>query len=286
MQTIKLKIGQKDRKQANNDFLESSIIKEIIPEIEFYRFEELTPEEVQPEYADFESFFEDFVDEKPKVRKKQEKKFDKPSFVAYFTISNLNKPIDINLEKVKKIEYEREELQKQVQEAYDKGFEDGQQATQMALTEEFNKLENWVRRIDKVTDELIKEFSNKIRELKNAIVPISIEVAEQILRAEVKIKPELVENQIAKALEIIDNEKIFNIRLNPDDIEILEKIQSNLLSHPKLEGVEIIPDPTISQGGCIIETEVGQIDATFQSQLNKIQTLLSNVITSVEEDDV
>ncbi len=286
MQTVKLNIGKKDRKKTNNDFLESSIIKEIIPEIEFYRFEELTPEEVQPEYNDFESFFEDFVEQKPKIKKKPEKKHDKPSFVAYFTISNLNKPIDINLDKVNKIEFEREELQKQVQEAYDKGFEDGQQATQMALAEEFNKLEDWVRRIDKVTDELTKEFSKKIRELKNAIVPISMKVAEQILRAEIKAKPELIENQIAKALEILDNEKIFNIRLNPDDIEILEKVQSSLISHPKLEGVEIIPDPTIGQGGCIIETEVGQIDATFESQLNKIQTFLSNIITSLEEDDV
>ena len=286
MHTLKVKLSKKDKQKTNKSGLESSVIKQIIPEIELYQFEELTREAVKPEYDDFESFFDDFTESKPNRPKQAKKVLPKPLFTIYFSIPNYCKPIDINLDKVKKIEFEKEEIQMQVQSAYDKGFEDGQQATQLALAEDFNKLEDWVRRIDQVTENLTQEFSHKIRELKNAIVPIAIKVAEHILRTEIKANPTVIENQVAKALEILDNEKIFKIRLNPDDIEILEKVNSRLLAEPKLESVEIVPDISINLGGCIIEAEIGQIDATIESQLKKIESALSNLTNDIDEENV
>ncbi|MGB9771292.1 MAG: FliH/SctL family protein [Candidatus Kapaibacteriota bacterium] len=284
MQAIKIKIPKKNTRTEEN--AKSSIIKDILPEIEFYKFEELKQETVEPEYKDFQNFFEEFSREyvvKSKTAHSK-KKVERPVFISYFSIKNLNKPIEIDLSKVKKLELTPEEIQNQVQSAYNKGFEDGQQVTQMAITEEFNKFEERVRSIDEVAENLIGEFSKQIRELKKIIVPLAIKISEHIIRNEVQTNPAIIEKQIEKALETIDNEKILNLRLNPIDAETLRKVKSKLLTDPKIYGIEIILDPQIEQGGCILETEVGKIDATIESQLKKIETHLKNTIIDLEEN--
>jgi flagellar assembly protein FliH len=286
MQNLRIKIPKKTTQETKK--LENSVIKDIIPEIELYKFEELTKDPVDKEFNDFDTFFEEFQQEliPQKTQTKSKKKVERPTFAAYFAIKNLNKIVDIDLSKVTRLDLTPEEMQQNIQAAYDKGFEDGQQVTQLALAEEFHKFENWVRRIDKVIENLDFEFSIQIRKLKDILVPLAIKISEHIIRTEIKANPLLVEKQIEKVLELIDNEKVFELRLNPSDVEILKSVESKLLKDPKLEGVEIVPDPNIGQGGCILETQVGQFDATINSQLSRILNALNNMSISIETEDV
>lgn len=284
MQTIKLKINRKEKDKTIE--YTSSVIKEVVPELEYYRFEELVEEkESNKEFTDFNLFINEFEDTilSPKTKPKNKKKFERPAYAIYFTIGNYNKPLEIDLSKIHRVELSTEEIQNQVQSAYDKGFEDGQQITQMALTEEFRKMEAWVKRIDEVISNLQQEFSLRIRSLKDIIVPIALKISEHIIKSELKTNPAIVEKQVEKSLEVIDNEKVFELRLNPSDVEILKSVGSILLSDPKLEGVEIVPDPSVEPGGCILETEVGRIDATISSQLKKVSNTLNNLSFDIEK---
>lgn len=287
MQTIKIKIPKRHKNEEKNP--ESSIIKEILPELEFYKFEELVSEPTEPEYNDFQSFFEEFnreyVTPQPK-KTKDKKKVERPAFAAYFTIGNFNQPIQLDLSKVNKIDLTPEEIQQQVQSAYDKGFEDGQQITQMAIAEEFKKFEDRVKSIEQVIENLNREYSKQIRQLKDVIVPLAIKIAEHIIQKEVKVNPQVVVKQVEKALEIIDNERILELHLNPLDVETLRNVECQLLSDPRFEGVEIIPDPHVAQGGCVLETDAGRIDANIESQLRKIETKLNAILTSIEDENV
>lgn len=278
MQSFKIKIPHKPKEATVHKEEETNIIKEIIPEIEFYRFE--TFQGTSP--ANFEDPFDDFGTASIYTRRKfnynPEKKVERPVFSGYYTIKNLGKPIQLSLSKVHYLEYSPEELQEQVQSAYERGFQDGQQTTQMTFAEEFSKFEEWIRNIDQVTEELTSEFRRNMKALGRVLVPLAIQVARHILNTEVQQNPEIVEQQVKKALDFIDNEQIFEIRLNPQDVEILNAVRSRLAGgEPKLEGVELVPDSSISRGGCIVESSVGRIDATFESQLRKIQENLENI---------
>lgn len=271
--------------------LEDSIFKDIIKvlEIEPYQFQELEKEEPNSEkYIDYQSLFTEYEQEitNQKEQPQSKKKIERPVFAAYFSLKNFNKPTEIDLSKVNKIELETEELESQIQSAYNKGFEDGQQVTQLAFAEEFKKMENWVKRIDEVIVNLNHEYSTQVFNLKEIIVPIAIKIAKHIIKSELKTNSSIIEKQVRKTLEIIDKEKVFQVKLNPGDVEILKMVGSNLLKDPKLEGVEIVADPTIEPGGCIVETETGMIDATVESQLTKIATLLSNISIDLEEKNV
>ncbi len=276
MQKFKVKLPKKPKiSNSEDNSAESNVIKEIIPEIELYQFEELTTEEEEFEHFD-ESFFSETP---PKVKPKKKKvKNLRPVFSAFFSIQNFDKPIDIDLRKVHSFEYTKEELQEEIQKAYDKGFEDGQQLTQMALAEEFNKFEDWVRRFDQIAEELNRQYQAQIKELGNIVVPIAVKIAEQIIRKEVQIDKEILLNQIQKSFEEIENEQVFQVRIHPDDYKILEEVKSKLVNPSiNLESLQIVADSSVDIGSCIVETSVGRINASFSAQLNKIKEYFENV---------
>ena len=45
----------------------------------------------------------------------------------------------------------------------------------------------------------------------------------------------------------------------------------------KIEGVTVLEDPNVDIGGCMIETDFGDIDARINTQLNEIETAIKEV---------
>ncbi|MGQ9819218.1 MAG: FliH/SctL family protein [Candidatus Kapaibacteriales bacterium] len=255
---------------------ESPIIKDILPEIEYYQFDELNREIPQPfdDFTPFDYLFEsEFAETKSKTFTKKNNEKNSPRYFVEFSIRNFNKPIEIDLSKINRVVATHDELQEQIQSAYNKGFEDGKQVTQLALAEEFSKFENWIKNIDSLAENLTKEFSQEIHSLGKAVVPIAIKIAEHILRNEINQKPEVILERVRHALEAVENETIFTLRINPEDLEILKSVQSQL---PQLASIKLVADTKIERGGCIVESSIGSIDATFSSVLEKIAQSLNN----------
>jgi flagellar assembly protein FliH len=62
------------------------------------------------------------------------------------------------------------------------------------------------------------------------------------------------------------------LRVNPDDLDHLRSIQSDLetmLSNKT--SLEIRADQSVERGGCLIETERGSLDARIASQLDTLR---------------
>lgn len=278
MQHFKIKIP-KPIKDVSTDVkkIESSVIKEILPEIEYYKFDELERETTHTfdDFSPFDEIFDLELDniESRKVIKKKEG-LTQPRYFVEFSIRNYNKPIDLDLSKINRVVATHQEIQEQVQSAYNKGFEDGKQVTQLSLAEEFSKFENWIKNIDSVAENLTKEFSKELQSLGKAVVQIAIKIAEHILRSEVNQKPEIILERVRHTLEAVENETIFRIRVNPKDLEILSSVGSQL---PQLSSLELVPDSTIERGGCIVESSIGSIDATFSSLFDKIAQSLNSL---------
>ena len=62
----------------------------------------------------------------------------------------------------------------------------------------------------------------------------------------------------------------FNV--NPDDYDYVEKLRPNLFRNCKeIKSIVVTSDPSVSRGGCLLETPRGNIDATIESKLEKIR---------------
>ena len=111
-----------------------------------------------------------------------------------------------------------------------------------------------------------------------AAVRLSAAIAEKILRHELARRPELSVPMISEALQLAAGQPQVQLRLNPRDLEQLEDCGRELVARVGALGdARLVPDETVSPGGCHIETRHGVIDARLEIQLERIiQELLDD----------
>jgi len=112
------------------------------------------------------------------------------------------------------------------------------------------------------------------RQAVTSLVPLAIRVAEKVLGREIQMRPELVETQVIEALDQVSWCRRIVIRVAPEDLDILKRRRSDLMARLPEASLDLIGDPEITRGGCLIDSEAGQIDATLETQLAAIERTL------------
>ena len=141
------------------------------------------------------------------------------------------------------------------------------------LTQE--KLRTALPAIQALAKSLEVERDRWITHWEAAAVELSARIAEKILRHELSRRPELALGIIREALQLAAGQPQFKIRLHPQDIEVLHDCGQEALSQLAAVGeAALVPDETISRGGCLIETRHGVIDARLETQLARITSEL------------
>ena len=68
------------------------------------------------------------------------------------------------------------------------------------------------------------------------------------------------------------------VRVNIADLEITSRHKDDFYRMlDNIENVSVLEDPNIEKGGCIIETDFGDVDARISSQLDEIETTIKNI---------
>lgn len=142
--------------------------------------------------------------------------------------------------------------------------------------------EEEIRRLIGLLEHIAKETIDKRDEIINSthryLVDISLTVAKKVVKKISQTDEELVLRNIKEALKNIKSAVRLSIRVNPEDWGISEKYQDHL--RKMIEGIEeisILKDPTIERGGCVVETDLGVVDAKISSQLSEIELALEEV---------
>lgn len=108
------------------------------------------------------------------------------------------------------------------------------------------------------------------RQTEKDIVSFSIEMAKKIIKAEIQENPKVIAEVIKHALRRVVNKEHIRIRISPLDLETVRGQREDLLL--VLDGatnLDIVDDRRIEQGGCVIETPAGNIDARIDTQLER-----------------
>lgn len=154
------------------------------------------------------------------------------------------------------------------QEAYEKGFvqgeKDGFELGEKKSIKVIENIENLFNEISSLKYDILKQNE---KEILNMIFA----VAEKIVQHEVRLDETAIKDAIFDALELaLEKSKvIFNV--NPEDYEFVEKLRPELFNEYKeLKSIVVTSDPSISRGGCFLETPYGNIDATIESKLEDI----------------
>lgn len=199
-------------------------------------------------------------------------------FYHEINFSEQTAPVPISLDKLPEEVVPIEEVKRQVQEAYEKGFKDGQEVTRDFFTDEMMRHQEWVRRFDTITEKLRHQYSKELVKLEDMIISLGMISAEHILQSEVTYNSQIVVQQVKKAIAEVDNESIFRILVHPESYEVLNQVKSKLLSSPaESMKIQIQSDDSIDKGGCLLETSSGIIDGKLRTQLATIKQRLDSV---------
>jgi flagellar assembly protein FliH len=107
-------------------------------------------------------------------------------------------------------------------------------------------------------------------------VHLAAAIASKVIRRELAAQPEIPLALVRESLELASGGGQVRLYLNPADWEGLRpQIELIVQELSRLAPAEIVPDPSITAGGCRVETRFGSIDQRFESQLARIEEELA-----------
>ena len=111
------------------------------------------------------------------------------------------------------------------------------------------------------------------------IMDISVEIAQKIIKKELQQDPSIILDNITEILKGLSKEETkITLRVNPVQVSLLKAEIPDVLNNVGLEAkVLIVPDETIMEGGCMVTTTNGVIDATIETQLSVISEALKEI---------
>lgn len=166
-----------------------------------------------------------------------------------------------------------EELAAIRQQAFDQGRAAGFEAgMKEGHTEGYASGETLARSETARLAALATNFSRAIEEsetlLADGLLTLSLDIAGQVLRTSLRVKPELILPAVRDAIAALANPHGHpNLLLNPEDAALVRQQLGEQLSHT---GWRILDDPQIARGGCRIENGGAEIDATLPTRWHRV----------------
>ncbi len=110
------------------------------------------------------------------------------------------------------------------------------------------------------------------------IVELSMAVAQSVLRQELVLQPEVVVSAVQVALEALRGEAPTRIRLHPTMVEAVRTARPDL----EPEGIELVADPSLGEGGCIVESAHQALDASVEERLERFRSAFAASLSGGE----
>ena len=165
---------------------------------------------------------------------------------------------------------------------YKKGFDDAKSETINELEQKHSE-ELLIQSRDFYN--IISTFEEKIKSYENdyhsLVIKVSQKIAEKILQNEIGIDS-TIEKVLEQNLRKIIGTNDIVIKLNPNDNKLIQKSSKEYLASSGITKIRFESNDNIHVGGCLIESEIGNIDARIETQISEIIRALENHFTGVE----
>ena len=159
-------------------------------------------------------------------------------------------------------------------EAYRAGFDQGERAGEKLAMQ---KLEPMLQSFRELTEAVMGERENTIRMYEQDLIKVAYAIATEVLKTTIQLHPEVVAEVVEAALAKISKAQEATLRVSPYDKQLIEHQMRKLKgeSWPPAN-MKVVADESIGRGGCRITTDTGDIDATLETQLRVLKSMLWN----------
>jgi flagellar assembly protein FliH len=159
-----------------------------------------------------------------------------------------------------------------VQEARQSGYQDGYRNGLAAL--ESYKQTQTAQMAAFMSDQVgtvVRELHHRLealeQQLAGRVARVALELARQVVRAEIQQNPEHVLEVAEQALSaLLSSARQIVLRLHPEDLHLVQAQLTEVLS---ARGVRLLPDVGLTRGGCVVESDIATVDATVEARWDR-----------------
>jgi flagellar assembly protein FliH len=162
-------------------------------------------------------------------------------------------------------------------EGYAVGEEVGRKAAFDEAMEEFRKQHaEVVTAMQAATEEINARKQDLLIAAEHDVLEFAMAIARKLTFAVGDVRREAAVENLRESLRIVGGKSNVTVYANPKDVETLGTVAAGLaeLTHAAA-AVRIVPDESIGAGGCRVETDRTEVDATLETQLDSIVAVLT-----------
>ncbi|MFB6363963.1 FliH/SctL family protein [Paenibacillus elgii] len=175
---------------------------------------------------------------------------------------------------------ERRQLdQETIEQAMDRGFEQGyQEGLARAEAELREQYDSMLQEASQILEQSYVLKQQIIQESEPFLIELSCSIAEKIVDRQLTLESEWVIELIQKVLSRRREQGIIALCVSPSQFSYIQDAREELLLHLDSQAeLQIIPDASVQDRGCVIRSSFGSIDARIDTQLNEIKNALRQV---------
>ena len=108
--------------------------------------------------------------------------------------------------------------------------------------------------------------------IEQEVVELALAIARKVICREIEVDKEVVVCVAREALSRVEDPGNIKIKMNPSDLQFINETKyqlSDLIGN--IDKVTIEPGENIQSGGCVVETNLGEIDARIEKQLQAVE---------------
>ena len=131
--------------------------------------------------------------------------------------------------------------------------------------------------------ETFEAFMNAPQEVYEMLAPnileISVDIAQKIIKKETEQDPQVLINTVIDVLKgLAKDENKISLRVNPVQADAVKQQVPEILNLAGLDAkISVLADEGVTEGGCLVTTSNGIVDATIETQLSVISEALRQV---------
>jgi flagellar assembly protein FliH len=162
---------------------------------------------------------------------------------------------------------------KDIDDAYARGQRD-------AISGAGAKLESSAKALATALTEVAQLRTQMVQNSRDDMLRLVMAIAEQVIHREVSVHADIINKVIVEALKVSVRADHYRIKLNSADLAAVNEHKPLFLaSISGLKNLMVEADPVVTAGGCKIESDLGAVDATLETQLEAIRQALQEAMT-------
>lgn len=189
------------------------------------------------------------------------------------------------IEEQKQMNEESEKLfQITKQNAYQEGYKDG---FDQGILEGKQQYEHEIAHAQSLILQAEADWKKRIVQSEPYVIDLVIEIAKKVIQRELLLDQNSIVGIVQEALKQSSELKEITVLLHPKDYDVVRSRIDELKRYISNQAnLILVPDHSITSGGCMIRTSLGTLDARVDTQLEEIKKALMDVVEGCELDEL